>query len=329
MSDTQEANTSQPPARKDDPRTTDELVRTALTADEDSAWRAVSVLHTRGTREVFDTARRLCESQDPKERALGADILGQLGVGQMSTEQLMAEAADPETAASRRWAFHEESVALLLDLLEHDADAAVLYSAAAALGHRHDSRAIAPLVRLAEHPSEDVRDGVVFGLLGHEDERAIQTLVELSGDADAGVRDWATFGLAQQTSADTQAIREALVRRLDDEDSDVRAEALIGLARRGERGIMDRLVRELSDPNLDPEEYGTWQLLEAAEHMADPHLCPALLRLRERWTEGAWGLDHAMQACCAEGPWCSTSGLPDPSDPSYPDRPRVRLAPTE
>ena len=142
---------------QDDPQTTDELITTALTdPDEIAAWDAVSTLHFRGTKEVFDAACQLCASDCPQERSLGANILGQLGL--------------PDRGIPR------ESVKLLIKLLGFENDEDVLDAICVALGHIHDSKAIPSLARLKAHPSANVRYAVVFGLLGFEDDSAIETL---------------------------------------------------------------------------------------------------------------------------------------------------------
>src|SRR5205814_7161779 len=128
-----------------------------------------------------------------------------------------------------------------LELLETDQDVQVLSAACIALGHLHDPRAVEPLVRLKDHPSEDVRYGVVFGLSGQHDDLAIATLIELSADQDSDVRDWATFELGtilDIDGVDTPPLREALPARLSDPDDDTRAEALAGLARRKDERVL-------------------------------------------------------------------------------------------
>ena len=172
-------------------------------------------------------------------------------------------------------------------MLEHEQDPAVLHSIAVALGHRHDPRAIRPLARFKNHPDPGVREGVVHGLMAYEDELAISTLIELSADPESLIRDWATFGLGTQIKSDTPAIRSALLARTSDEDVDVRAEALIGLAKR-----RDQRVAELLIPLLEPDifwsdissgDYSRSLELEAAEELADPRLLPALERLAQEW----------------------------------------------
>src|SRR5205807_6775221 len=130
--------------------------------DEEAAWQPVVVLHYRGTREIFEIARNLCESQIPKGRKLGVDILGQLGT--------------PERP------FKDESLPILFALIENEQDTEVLSSVGVSLGHINDARVIKPLIKLKNHPSADVRFGVVHGLLGQEDDLAIKTLIELSKD---------------------------------------------------------------------------------------------------------------------------------------------------
>jgi hypothetical protein len=47
--------------RRNDPRSTEQLIRLALTdEDEDAAWQPVVVLHYRATREVLLRAEELC-----------------------------------------------------------------------------------------------------------------------------------------------------------------------------------------------------------------------------------------------------------------------------
>ncbi len=75
----------------------------------------------------------------------------------------------------------------------------MLQSIGAAFGHLNDPRCIPALHRLRDHPDEDVRHSVVYGLLGHDDDLAVDTLVELSSDPDEDVRDWATFGLGNSS----------------------------------------------------------------------------------------------------------------------------------
>ena len=205
--------------------TVDELFALARAAEgEEAYWECVTELHRRGEKRTFDLAAVLCDSFAAGERCLGADVLAQLGAvpGSSPAESPFALAAGD----------------VLLRLLAEDDAAAVLSSAAVGVGHLRDERAIDHLVALALHPDASVRRGVVHGLMGHDDDRAVEALVALSADPDGGVRDWATFSLAMQIERDTPELREALAARLDDPNADARAEAVRGLARRGdERGL--------------------------------------------------------------------------------------------
>jgi HEAT repeat protein len=75
-------------------------------------------------------------------------------------------------------------------------------------------------------------------------EDSLSTMRELTRDTDSEVRDWATFGLAQ-SDADDAATRQALFARIDDLDDDTRAEAMYGLAKRGDERVRDPLRLEL------------------------------------------------------------------------------------
>ncbi|EDM28006.1 lyase containing HEAT-repeat [Lentisphaera araneosa HTCC2155] len=147
-----------------------------------------------------------------------------------------------------------------------DPDTEVLYCTAVALGHRRDPRAIPHLIKLAKHPCEDVRYGVVHGLLTYEDPIAISCLIDLSKDSDEDVRNWAIFGLGTQIETDTLEIRDALFDSLHDSNDEARGEALIGLAERGDRRVVEALLKE-----WDREFIGRLSI-EAAEKIADPRL---------------------------------------------------------
>ena len=263
-------------ARRDDPRPTEELICLALDhkADDydDVGWNAVVTLHYRATREVLETAKKLLMSQIPKERALGADVLGQLGV--------------PDRA------FPEESVTALLENLKDERDPDVLNSVGVALGHHNDSRAIEPLCELKNHPDDRARFGVVIGLLTCEDDLAIKTMMELSRDQDRDVRNWATFGLGSQINTDRPEIRQALLERLnEEEDSEVRGEALVGLARRKDQRALEPLIKELSSDLVGS------LAVEAAIEFATPQLEGTLLELAKRWKSDQELLRQAIQAC--------------------------------
>jgi HEAT repeat protein len=266
---------------RDDPRSTEELIRLALIEkDEDAAWKPVVVLHFRATQEVLAKAQGLCNSTDAKERALGANILGQLGV--------------PERA------FPEDCFHTLAGMLADESDPEVLEAIAVAYGHLHDVRAIELLVPLRNHADADVRLGVVHGVSRQEDAVAIKTLIELSRDEDANVRNWATFGLGSMIDTDTPEIREALLARVADTNDDARGEALVGLARRKDARVLDPLIDELTSENVG------LLALEAAEDLGDPRLGPALMLLKEAWRSDqedrhVGRLHHALLSCLPHG----------------------------
>jgi HEAT repeat protein len=271
----------------DKSQSTAELIAKAYTAykeeydnevdDDDSEyWCIIGEVRERGSSCEFNTAKTLTESTDAIERAIGADILGQLGWGQKT--------------------FQEESVIILIPLLADKADD-VIASAAFSLGHRKDSRGIPHLVKLIGHNNPWVRYGVVFGLIGFDDKQAVNALIQLSSDSDYDVRNWATFGLGRQCNMDTEELRKALIERLSEEDHEIRGEALVGLARLKDQNVKEAIMTELMG-----EFHGSW-VLEAAELMGDPDYCPLLRELRVQ-IEGKFDnyflndVDAAILACC-------------------------------
>lgn len=222
--------------------------------DEDVAREAIAILHYRSTPLEFELAREFASDREPARRSLAADILGQIGWDER--------------------AFLEESVDILLDLLD-DSDSVVVAHAAEALGFRNHPRAIPPLLRHLTDPDANVRLGVVSGLSMHNDLDAIAGLIRLTVDDDRDVRDWATFGLGSLTDIDTPELREALLARVYDDDDEIRGEALIGLARRRHPDALVFVQQELNRPFT-----GSWPI-EAAELLADASLYPVLQALQQ------------------------------------------------
>jgi len=236
---------------------------------------SVAVLHYRGGDDEFLLGKEYSLSNDAGDRATGADILAQLGWGDQ--------------------AFQDESVAILTELLD-DPDSYVIYCAAVGLGHRGATSAIPALLKHTEHPDSLVRYGVVFGLSGHEDDRAISALIRLAGDEDRDVRDWAVFGLGSQIDADSPEIREALRQALTDPDHEIRGEALVGLAKRGDSTIIPELLYEWRDDDV------SILSIEAAEETRDSRLYHRLKSFTEILTLDddpyfAGRLADAIEAC--------------------------------
>ncbi len=218
---------------------------------------SLALLHYRGGEHEFALGKEYSLSGDAGDRATGAGILAQLG-----------------------WydqAFREESIEVLTGLLD-DPDPYVVYCAAVGLGHRAAESAIPDLLKHAGHPDPLVREGVVFGLSGHEDDRAIGGLIRLAGDADRDVRDWAVFGLGSQIDTDSPEIREALRQALSDADHEIRGEALVGLAKRGDSSIVPELLNEWRDDDV------SILSIEAAEECRDSRLYHRLQQFAEMLT---------------------------------------------
>jgi len=248
--------------------------------DKNAFWDIVWVLRYRGSYEVFMAASKLCESKNPKSRELGVDILGQLGIPERS--------------------FPDQSGMIILKLLENEEDLDVLISIGFALGHLKDPRGVALLVRFKNHSCADLRHSVVFGLLGQKDELAINTLIELSADEDENVRNWATFGLGQMIETDTPAIRDALFQRVileegeTDPESEIRGEALLGLAYRKDSRVINPLIAELSCGCVGRLP------VEAAKEIGDALLYPVLVELHSWWDVDSNLLLEAINSCQGE-----------------------------
>jgi HEAT repeat protein len=201
----------------DDPRTAAELFEAALQGDyeDEQAWTAVKVLRMRATPLVLELALQQCGSSDPKARARGLDVLGQLGSGKPDSER----------------PYIGKCVSMAIAGLK-DVDPEVAHSAAWALAHLRTDVGIAALIEIKQHNDPRVRHAVAFGLGGCDADEAHKTLIELMEDLDDEVRDWATFALGSLSEADSPEVREALRKRLDDPFDEARDEGIWGLTHR-------------------------------------------------------------------------------------------------
>jgi hypothetical protein len=102
----------------------------------------------------------------------------------------------------------------------------------------------------------------------------LHRLIAMTCDEEPANRDWATLLLAQ-TEIDTEAVRSALLRALQDECDAVRAEALLGLAMRDPGLALPFAKAALAAASA------SMPVFEAVELIADPSLIPDL----EPWLE--------------------------------------------
>jgi hypothetical protein len=212
----------------------DDLFRRTLEGDyeDDHSWAAVHELRRLGTREVFDVAKEWCFSADPLHRARGLDVIAQLGRREGHVQN----------------SFPEESFALVSSVVGAESDPLPLNSAIHALGHLDDERALPLIVQFRHHPSDDIRFAVAFALGIYPDHPAsVEPLLGLMSDPDDDVRYWATFALGVLGTTDSDDVRTALVRALDDSNEDVREEALAGLAKRKDPRALPPLLDALQN----------------------------------------------------------------------------------
>jgi len=224
----------------------DELFRRTLSGDYDdeTAWDAVGALRRLGTQEVFNVSAEWCKSEDPLHRARGADVLAQLGI----------------TVEHPHNNFPQESYSTVLSMLGRETEELPLSSAVAALGHIGNPAAVPAISKHVSNSSPDVRFSVAsaLGCFANES-NAIATLLAMMEDLDPKVRDWATFGLGVLGDSDSQEVRDALFRRLQDTDENAKEEAMVALAKRKDSRILTPLIKALE------QGMGRPRIVEAAD----------------------------------------------------------------
>lgn len=224
-------------------RTTEELFAATLEGDDDddAPWQAVSVLRLRGTPEVFEVARRYCQSDNPRARSRGLSVLAQLGAGKPDAER----------------PFRDESVSIAISCLE-DPEHEVVESAAWALSYLGTEAAITALIGLRANPNPEVRHAVACCITLRNRPEGVAVLLALMEDEDDDVRNWATFAVGSHEFEeagtwrylDSPEIRAALRARLHDTFEDARREATWGLARRKEPAGLESLLQLLESDDF-------------------------------------------------------------------------------
>ncbi len=208
-------------------------------------WDNVREIRSRGTKEVFDKSAILLQSNNAKERLIGAEILSQLGL--------------------RPRPFIKETLDLFFKTLKTETDNLVISTIFYGIGHNQEhlkKEDIDFICTFKNNKDSEIKGGLVFALWGINRKIAIDTLIGFTEDKNNSVRDWATSGIGSQTTKDNPAIREALWNRVNDKHRATRYEAILGLAIRKDERIKEIVKRELK--NID--NHGSL-LLEAIEEL--------------------------------------------------------------
>ncbi|MDN5215102.1 HEAT repeat domain-containing protein [Fulvivirgaceae bacterium BMA12] len=193
-------------------------------------WENIGELRRRPNNEVHSRAVQLSKSKIEKEKIIGIDVLAQLGF-------------DPRFK-------QKETIDIYFELLQEEQTPKVLGSILSGIGHNNENLTDKQIQKLCEfecHNFSDVRFSLVHALSRVENKNAIQVIINLSQDKHPEVRDWATFALGSQIEITNEKIINALWDRLGDEFTNVRFEAIAGLANRKDKRIKEILIQELKE----------------------------------------------------------------------------------
>lgn len=230
---------------------------------------AMFLLKTLSSEDALEAAQSLVRKPNPARRIVGIRMLsGKVGV-----------------------VFNRQAVKVMRTLVKAERDELVLVDIVCSMHSlkvAHRSLLLEPFIHLA---NSDVREAVAYSLTGERDDLAIRCLTKLSSDPVVAVRGWAVLGLGPMIEMDTCEIRSALYARSDDDDSEVKGDALIGLAMRGDQRVCSHIAKELNAQTVGV------QAVEAASELGDPALLESLLALRTWWTVDPHLLDEAIERC--------------------------------
>lgn len=131
-----------------------------------------------------------------------------------------------------------------------------------------------------------IDDEVPFQL-GEFAQQNLALLIKYTTDKDDSNRDWATLLLANLEFDRTDVV-DALLGAADDQNQYVRGEAIVGLAKLGNKAALGLVQRELRN------EFVQLQVFEAAGLLADPRLLEDLKRFQDTSDEPK--VDEAARA---------------------------------
>jgi hypothetical protein len=211
-------------------------------------WDNISELRSRPKKSVFQKCHDLINSEIPKERMIGIDVLAQLGI-------------TPRP-------FYNETIKLYFDILPNEMDYKVLKALFYAIGHNNDNlnqKQINKLIAFKTSEDNAVRQGLVSSLLGVDNNQAIDTLIDLSNDTVSSIRNWATFGIGSQIETNSDKIKKALWNRINDKNQDTKLEAIVGLAHRKEMNVKEVIKQELTRGEFGTLLFEAIELLDCVE----------------------------------------------------------------
>jgi hypothetical protein len=275
---------------RNDPRSNEDLFALVLAkdpdADDDEYWHPMGSLQHR-LPEVLERVSELLRSGNEKAREAAGTIWGQ-------------------SRRATKWDV-KQCVAILSDAVSRELAAPPLAAMLHALGQLHDERIVPIVTAFSHHSNSDARYALTHALAGHDNPDAIHTLIELSADSDEDVRNWATFNLGSQIDTDTSAIRDALAARLNESDDEIRGEAIVGLARRGDARCIGSLMNIFDRPKAD--ELRDWVLVletvnavaESVANSPEAVWLPILLRAKQLGIGDQTGIQAAIAKCDPNG----------------------------
>jgi HEAT repeat protein len=114
----------------------------------------------------------------------------------------------------------------------------------------------------------------------------VGVLQELMEDTDQDVRDWAIFGLGVLGNTDSEEIRAAFLRHLDDPSLDARIEAAAALGKRRDARLAEPLIRMLKkDGALNGLVEAAKELLELNEDLPNWFETEYIAAIESRFTK--------------------------------------------
>ncbi len=198
-------------------------------------------LAAEGGEAAFVVARQFARSSESERHHVAVDLVGRIA------------ALNP--------GLREQCVDVVLEAIGRSQDAILMSSCISALGHTRSSRAVPFLMGCMAGNDAALRATAVVALACCVDDSPTgrNALIYAMASEDVEMRRIATFAISVNCSADTDAVREALVARLFETDDEVRNEAIRGLAKRGDDRA--RLPVEHALQSRDPAP----QIMRAAE----------------------------------------------------------------